>query len=228
MQNLPTSQSMSQGPLAQFRDRLTDYLPTFAGGLVVLLLGVAVGWVAKRAVVRALIWLRLDRLGGRHAWRAAFSKGDVRSALYNVIGSIAMALIIMVFLINALQIWGLGALAQMIERILFYIPNLGVVAIIVGAGLLLANTLAAKIEDALEEEDVAKPRLLAKIFKGALLAVVGALAMWQLGFARQIVLAAFLIGFGAIGIAFAVGVGLGSAKAIQKLWEGMIDKTKES
>jgi hypothetical protein len=56
---------------------------------------------------------------------------------------------------------------------------------------------------------------------------VAALALWQAAFAREIVLAAFLISFGAIGVAFAVAVGLGSAKAIQRVWEGLFEKSKE-
>ena len=220
-------QAPSAGPLAQFGNRVSEYLPALTGGLLVLVMGVVVSWVVKRAVIRALTWLRLDRLGGREAWRAAFGKADVRSALYNLVGSVAMVLVLLVFLDNALQIWGLTVLARLIEALLVYLPNLGLVAVIVGVGVLVSNTLANRVEDALEEEDIAHPRLLSKIFKGALLAVVGALALWQLDFARQIVLAAFLISFGAIGVAFAMAVGLGSAKAIQGAWERMFGKPKD-
>ncbi|MDH3455992.1 MAG: hypothetical protein OER90_04050, partial [Gemmatimonadota bacterium] len=44
---------------------------------------------------------------------------------------------------------------------------------------------------------------------------------------REIVLAAFLITFGAIGVAFAVAVGLGSARAIQRGWESLFDRPDE-
>lgn len=40
--------------------------------------------------------------------------------------------------------------------------------------------------DALEDEGVPHPRLIARMFKGALLAFVAALALWQLNFAREI------------------------------------------
>ncbi len=221
------NQIPSSGTLAEFQSRLAEYLPTLAGGLVVLLLGMGVGWLAKRAVIRALVWLRLDRLGGTQSWRAAFAKGDVRSALYNLVGSVVMGLIVLVFLENALQIWGLDVLSRQVAQVLFYLPNLAMVLLIAGVGLLLANTLADRVEDTLEEEGVGRARLVSKIFKSALLAVVGALALWQLDFARQIVLSAFLIGFGAIGVAFALAVGVGSSRAIQRALDAMLDKTKE-
>ncbi len=138
-----------------------------------------------------------------------------------------MVLVILVFLDNALQIWGLVVLSRLVDQVLFYLPNLALVVLIGGVGLLLANTLADRVEDTLEEEGVGRARLIAKIFKSALLAVVGALALWELDFARQIVLAAFLIGFGAIGVAFAIAVGGGSSKAIQRAWDTMFDKAKD-
>lgn len=223
----PSDQAATEGPLTEFIRRFTEFLPDLAAGLFVLAIGIVIGWLVKRLVVRILIWLRLDRLGGRLAWRAAFGKGDVRAALYDLVGTVAMILVVLVFLDDALQIWGLTALSETIGRLIVYLPNLLFVTLIVGIGLLVSNTLAHRVEDALEEEGFAHPRFIARLFKSALLAVVGALALWQLAFAREIVLAAFLISFGAIGIAFAVAVGLGSAKAIQRVWESLLEKSKE-
>lgn len=219
-------QDESFGPLREFAQRFSDYLPSLAAGLFVLVLGIAVGWVVKRAVVRILIWLRLDRLGGRVGWRAAFSKGDVRAALYNLIGTIGMLLVILIFLDNALQILGLTVLSRMIEKLVFYLPNLGLVALIVAVGVLLANVVAGRVQDALELEEFVHARLVGTLFRGVLLFVVGALALWQLGFARNIVLSGFLIAFGAMGLAFAMGVGLGTVKAIQKGLEALFQKRK--
>lgn len=215
------------GPFPEFFQRLSDYLPTLAVGFLLLVLGVAVGWVVKRAVVRVLIWLRLDRLGGRVGWRAAFGKGDVRAALYNLLGWIAMLLIVLVFLDNALQILGLTVLSRMVDNLVFYLPNLGLVGLIVGLGILISNAVAHRAEDLFEEEDFAHARLIGKLLKGVLLSVVSAIALWQLGIARQIVLSAFLIAFGAIGVAFALAVGLGSAGALQRGWEALFKKRKE-
>lgn len=222
----PAVQAPNEGPLAEFVRRFTDFLPDLTAGLFVLAVGVVVGWLVKRLVIRILVWLRLDRLGGRLAWRAAFGKGDVRAALYNLVGTVAMILVVLVFLDDALQIWGLTALSDLIGTLAIYVPNLMIVALIVGIGILLSSILARRIEDALEEEGFAHARFVARIFKSALLAVVAALALWQLDFAREIVLAAFLIGFGAIGISFAVAVGLGSAKPIQRVWESLIEKSE--
>lgn len=220
-------QAQGTGPLAGFVRRVTDYLPTAAAGLLVVGLGIAGGWVAKRLVVRILLWLRLDRLAGRVGWRAAMAKGDVRAALYNLAGNVVFLIVFLVFLDNALQILGLLVLSRMIDQAVFYLPNLAVVALIGGVGAALASLLSGRLEEALEEEEFEHARLVAKLFKGVLLAVVAALGLWQLNFAREIVLAAFLIAFGAFGVAFAVALGLGSAKAVQHGWESLFDKKRK-
>ncbi len=220
-------QQQDSGALAEFVRRVTEYLPTLAAGLLVVALGVVVGWVVKRLVVRILTWLRLDRLAGRVGWRAAMGKGDVRAALYELVGNIAFIIVVLIFLDNALQILGLLVLSRLLDSVVFYLPNLGVVAAIAVAGLVIANVLSQRLEDALEEEEIEHARLIAKLLKGALYAIVGALVLWQLGFARQIVLASFLIMFGAVGVAFAVAVGVGSAKAVQGGWEGLFAKKRK-
>ncbi len=214
------------GALAEFGERFADYLPSLAAGLFVLALGILVGWVAKRAVVRILTWLRLDRLGRAVGWRAAFRKGDIREGLYNVAGTVAMVLIVLVFLENSVEILGLKVLSDLLARLVFYLPNMGLVALIVAIGVLLSNLLADRVQDALEDEEFARARLVSRLLKGSLLFVVGALALWQLNFARQIVLSGFLIAFGAMGAAFALAVGLGAHRAIQKGVEALFEKRK--
>jgi Mechanosensitive ion channel, conserved TM helix len=219
-------QQQQTGALPELVRRMSDYLPTLAAGLLVLALGVAAGWLAKRLVVRILIWLRLDRLAGQVGWRAAMGKGDVRAAFYNMLGTVAFAIVVLIFLDNALQIWGLTVLSRAIDNAVFYLPNLLLVALLAGIGSLVANLLSRQLEQALEEEELEHARLVAKLFKGVLLAIVGALVLWQLDFARQVVLAAFLIAFGAVGVAFAVALGLGSARAVQHGWESLFEKKK--
>ncbi len=216
----------AQGPLAELSTRFTNYIPTLAAGLVVVLVGVVVGWLAKRAVIALLKWIRLDRLGGPTSWRSALAKADVRAALYNAMGTITMAVVILVFLDNALQIWGLMVLAGVADQMIAYLPNLAVAAVIIGVGLLIATSVGERVEDTFAEAGLASPRLLGGIARAAVLAIVAALAIWELNFARQIVMGAFLIGFGSIGVAFALAVGTGSSQAIREAWQQMFERQR--
>ena len=215
------------GEIAGFAERVSAYLPTLFAGLLVLAAGVVVGWVVKRVIVRILIWLRLDRLSGRFGWRAALGRGDTRAALYSLAGTAAMIVVVLLFLENALEIWGLTVLSRMADRVMVSLPEIGLALLVVVVGVLVARMAGERIEDLLEEEEFRRARLAGAICRSVLLTLTGALALWQLGFARQIVLAAFLILFGAIGVAFALAVGLGSAQAVRKAWDALFEKRRE-
>jgi hypothetical protein len=212
--------------IAGFFDRVSAYLPTLFAGLLLVAAGVAVGWVAKRAVIRILIWLRLDRLGGRVGWRAALGRGDTRAALYNVAGSAVMLLVVLVFLDNALAVLGLVVLTRMLDGLVDYLPRLALAAVVAALGLALTRMAAEAVERTLEEEDFPRARLAGRICRGALVTLVAALTLWELDFARQIVLSGFLIAFGGISVAFALAVGLGSVEAIRRAWESFGEKRK--
>lgn len=161
-------QVQDTGPVAKFAQQFSDYLPQLTAGLFIAALGLVVGWLVKRALIRLLVWFRLDRLAGRVGWRAAMGKGDVRAALYNLVGTVAMVVVALVFVDNALEILGLRVLSRLIGQLVFYVPNLVLVGLIVGVGLLIANLVSERAEDALEEEEFEHARLIAKLLKGVM------------------------------------------------------------
>ncbi len=214
-------------PLGALIQRFTDYLPTLTAGLLVLALGLVLGWLAKRAVIRVMIWLRLDRLAGRVGWRSALGKGDARAAVYDLLGNLALTVVGLVFLDNALTIWGLAVLSRLLDSLVFSLPRIALAGLIVAVGITVSTAAAERARDALEDEGLAHAGLLAKALKAMLLAVVAALGLWELNFARQIVLSGFIIAFGAMGIAFALSVGLGSSRAIQRAWDELFQDRKD-
>jgi hypothetical protein len=221
MQAQPIQTGQPAQPLSELWAQFVAFLPHLAAGLFIILVGLFLGWLVKRAVIRTLVWLRLDRLAGRVGWRAAFGKGDVRSALYNLAGNVAMFLVILIFADDALNRWGFTALSRIIASLVVYLPNIAIVAVIVGVGLFVSVALEIRVTEVLTEEGVARARVIGKAVRAALVTLVFALALWQLHFARELVLAGFLISLGSIGVAFALGAGLGMAKAIEHGLSGL-------
>jgi hypothetical protein len=124
---------MEQKPFESVRDVMTNivgYLPTLLAGLIVLVLGGIVAWVVSRLVVRILILLRLDRVIVRFGWGRALDKGDVRHSLFGLVGMILGFLVFLVFLENAVVLWKLTVLSQLLERIIILIPQLMVATLI--------------------------------------------------------------------------------------------------
>lgn len=205
-------------------DDVMSFLPTLLAGLAVVLVGLLVSWLFARALVRVLIWLRLDRVVARFRWGGALGKGDVRHTLYAGLGGVAGILLFLPFLDNALVVWKLTVLSRVLERLVFRVPDLLGSVLIMGVGYLVAAGVSRSVRQALYEENVARAALVGRVARAAVLVLAAAMALVELEFARTIVTYAFLIAFGALAAAFVLAVGLGSREAVALMWRDLLER----
>jgi MFS family permease len=206
---------------------LTRYLPTLLAGLLVLVLGAIVAWIVSKLVVRILIFLRLDRVVVRLGWGRALEKGDVRHSVFGIVGIITGVLLFLVFLDNAVVIWKLTVLSELLEKLVRLIPQLIVAAIVLGVGWGVATTTSRAVQRTLYQEEFERARLVARIVHAAILIVASAIALVELDIAVTIVTGAFLIAFGALSLCFVLAFGLGSKRAVETMWEERFRHRKE-
>lgn len=221
---------MNDKPLESVRDliaSLAGYVPTLLAGLVVVLLGLVVGWIGSKMLVRVLILMRLDRVIGRLGWGRTLEKGDVRHSLFEMIGTLFGVLIFLVFLDNAVAIWKLTVLSRLLERLVLLVPQLLTAAIVMLTGAGIATAVSHAVQRALHQEEFERAQLVARIVRAAILVVAAAIALVQLEIAVGIVTGAFLLVFGALALSFALAFGLGSRRAVEMMWEERFRRRQE-
>jgi Mechanosensitive ion channel, conserved TM helix len=221
---------MDNKPLESVRDVMSNvvgYLPTLLAGLIVLLLGAIAAWVVSKLVVRILIFLRLDRVIVRLGWGRALDKGDVRHSLFGILGVLAGLLLFLIFLDNAVVIWKLSVLSKLLEKLVQLVPQLITAGIILLIGWGVANAVARAVHRAMIQEEFDRARLVSRIVRSAILVVACAIALVELQVAVAIVTGAFLITFGALALSFVFAFGLGSKRAVEKMWEEHMQQRKE-
>jgi hypothetical protein len=221
---------MNEKPLESFRDvvsHLTGYLPALLAGLGVVLLGWLVAWVGSKVLVRILILLRLDRVVGRFGWGGAMEKGDVRHSLFELLGTVFGVMIFLVFLDNAVAIWQLTVLSRLLESLLHLVPQLVTAAIILLVGVGIAAAVYRSVLRALLQEEFARAQLVARVIRASILVVTGSIALVQLEIAVPIVTGACLIAFGALALGFVLAFGLGSRRAVERMWEEKFRQRQE-
>lgn len=213
---------METKPLESVRDmiaHLVGYLPTLVAGLLVLLLGAVVAWIGAKFVVRMLLLTRLDRVVGRLSWGRALAKGDVRHSLFELIGSIFGVLVFLVFLDNAVTIWKLTVLSQLLERLVLVAPQLLTAVIVILVGIGVASAVSRSVQRALRQEEFARAQLVGRIVHAAIVVVAVTIALVELQIAVTIVTGAFLLTFGALALSFVLAFGLGSKRVVEDMWE---------
>lgn len=213
-QTLPT--------ISEFFRHIGDYMPKLLAGLVVFLLGLLVAWIGAKLIVRLLILSRLDRVLIRTGWVRALDKGDVRHSLFAFIGWLFGGVIFLIFLDNAIVIWGLTVLSEMLERFVLLVPRLIASIIIMLVGWGLATGVSKSVRRTLYQEEFDRARLVGRIVFAAIIVLTTAIALVQLDIAVGIVTGAFFIAFGAIGLGFVLAFGLGSRSAVETMWKEKI------
>lgn len=220
---------MNDKPLESLRDlaaSLAGYVPTLFAGLLVLLLGLLVAWIGAKFIVRVLIVMRLDRVIGRLGWGRALQKGDVRHALFSLVGNICGVLIFLVFLDNAVIIWNLTVVSRLLSRLVALAPQLltAIVVLLVGWGL--ATAAARSVQRTLHQEEFERAPFIGRIVRAAVIVVAVAIALVELNIAVHIVTGAFLLAFGALCVSFVLAFGLGSKRAVELMWEERLGRRK--
>ncbi len=213
---------MDTNSLDSVRDVMSNvvgYLPTLLAGFIVMVLGAIVAWIMSKLVVRILIFLRLDRVIMRLGWGRALEKGDVRHSLFALIGTVFGVLLFLVFLDNAVVIWKLTVLSELLEKLVNLIPQLITAGITLLIGWGIAGAVSRGVQRGLVQEEFERARLVARIVRAAVLVVACSIALVELDVAVTIVTGAFLIVFGALALAFVFAFGLGSRRAVEMMWE---------
>ena len=221
---------MPQKPLLSFDDIVADigsYLPTLLFGLVVLVVGAVMAWLISKLVVRVLILLRLDRVIVRLGWGRALEQGDVRHSLFGLVGTVIGLFVFLVFLENAILIWKLTVLSELLQKLVAFIPQLITAGIILLVGWGVAAAVFRAVLRALFQEEFDRARLVARLVRAAILVFTCALALVELNIAVGLVTGAFLIAFGALALGFALAFGLGSRRAVEMMWEKRMAPPKE-
>lgn len=208
--------------------RLAALVPNVLAMLVLLVMGVGLGGLARLLLVRLLRAIhfgpRVERWGIQQALaRAGFLREPERLA-----GSLAFWGIFLLFAmmgIDALALPGMpGATALVVQLI----PNVLAAALILLVGWLLANFLANAVLIGSVNARITEARLLARATRWGVLAFTLAAVLTQLGIGREMVTIAFGLTFGGIVLTFALAFGLGARDLARELLTRRLRQREET
>jgi hypothetical protein len=203
---------------------MIEYIPHLFAGFVLLAAGWFLGWLAKRVLVQICAALRLERFFQRFRWGEDFYKADVRYAMFNLVGNFVFFIIFMIFLSNALSVWKLTGLSQVLEDGVLFFPKLLVALLIFGAGWLIANWSGSTLQKALLKERFPHATLAARFTKIVLLLFFSAMALIQMNVARIIVIIGFTTAIITLGLLAVVLTAAGAKDIIKRVSESLDDE----
>jgi len=160
--------------------------------------------------VKGIVVSLLENLG----INSLFNKMGVRSAkssmpsLADIVGTIVQVVIILLFVVEALQIVNLYFMVTLATSVFAYLPMVLAALVILAVGFWLAN-LAERFVGSVMTKPSGAPHVLRYVAKYAILAFAFFMALSQLGIAPAIINAAFILILGGVALAFGLAFGLG-------------------
>jgi len=197
---------------------VASYIPEVIGAVVVLLLGVLVAWAVKTVVVKALRFVKVkpytDAIGLNKVFK---TKED----LVELFGDLAKWVIIIVFLVPALNILGLADVNELVKSVVAYLPQVIVSVVVLMVGAVLADLASRAVEATAQTIGAKTAAIVADIARWAVMVFAILVALDQLGIASGIIntLVTGLVALLALagGLAFGLGGQDAAKEVIERL-----------
>jgi len=197
-------------PLRQLGEQAVASLSSLLGMLVLVLLGLVVGWLAKQIVYGVLRVLQFDRLCDRIGVGMVVERTGLARSCSNLAGEVVRGLIVLTALLAGLNALGTPLTRNLVERTFLYLPHLLAAVLILIVGVLVSRFLGRSVLIAAVNENLPSARLLAGLTRFFVIVVTVVAALDELGIGRTTIIVTFAITFGGLVTAAAIAFGLGA------------------
>ena len=205
---------------------IAEFLPRFLVMLIIIVIGLFVAFVLKY-VLRALLGLtKLDRVSDD-----AGASRVLRMAHLPPMTELLSRSIFWVtwigFILVGLSVLGVAGLQEQISRLFQFLPEVFVAILILFLGAVIANFLARTALLAAVNAGHPSPKILSWSIRFVIWILAISMTLEELGVAKQTVISAFSILFGAAMLGLAIAFGLGGQDLARKCLERYLGDTKK-
>lgn len=207
------------GPLEALGKKTLALLPNVLAMVIILSVGVFTAWAMGHLVERLLRVIGLDHLSNRLGVSAALARGGVKTDPSRIAGRAAYWVVLVFAAMAGLGALNLEPINEFARSFLAYLPHLFTSALILVAGYLLSNFVSQAVLIAAVNAGLPPARLVAACSRWGVQLIAVAMALEQLGIARNIVVVGFGITLGGVVLAAAIAFGLGAKDLAKEFLE---------
>jgi hypothetical protein len=197
-------------------------LPGVLLALVIFIVGVVIAGLVGKAVSHVINLTKVNRLFEGTTIKDSVNKAGYQLNLGAFIGWLVKWFFILVFLIGALDVLGLGTVNIFLQQIVVvFLPRVIVAALIVVVGSVLASFASKAISGSARIANVQAANLIGSITKWAIWITTILFALNQLGIGADLIQTLWTAIMAALALAFGLSFGLGgkdaAARAISRV-----------
>lgn len=205
--------------------RIAEAAPRLFGAMAILIIGWGIARAVKWALAKALKAIPFDDFARKLRIADFLQKGEVKYQLSELIGVTAYWLILLAFLLAALDALGMTVAAQLLEKVLDYVPQVLAGIIVLILGLFFATVVGGVIQTAAANAGISQARALSQITRVAVIIFAVAVALEKF-FSSMIIQTTFTIVLTAVSFGLALAFGLGCKEIAGRAVSDFLDKIR--
>ena len=201
-----------------------QFVVNFVVAAIFFVIGVVVANLAGKGIEQIVSMLKIDSLLRKADVEKYFQRAGINLNTGKFFGFIVKWFLIILTLVQSLAILKLDALTQFLGEVVLYLPNFVVAALILLAGLVIAEFFAKVVVSGVKASGMGKAALLGNIARWIIwiFTLLSVLNQLGVGFIIQNVVIGLVFGLSlALGLAFGLG-GKDAAAGIISKWKNDI------
>jgi len=209
-------------PLQTALNQFLAFVPSILGALLILLIGGTIAKLIERGIVQLLKLITLDKLADQVQLSAMLAKGGIRRKLSELIGAIVYWIIMLAFVMTALNALNLDVAANLLQELINFLPSVVAAVFITIVGIFAAAFVATTIRTAASNSGVPQAHLLGQAVQAIVIifTIVAALQQLHVRFVGEV----FLIILSGLSLGAALAFGLGCRDMAGKWVAGLVDQ----
>lgn len=213
-------------PVRNLWAQLLTFLPSLISVLLLLLLGWLVATMIQKVATRFLKLARLDSLSEKVGVANILTKGDINYTLSEIIGVLIYWLIMLVVAILVVNFMHLEVAAELLNRVVLYIPNVIAAVFVLVLGIFFASILANTVRTAAANAGLQQARTLGQITQVTVAVFVFLQAVKQLGIDTTLVDMILRAIVYSLAFGFGLAIGLGCKDMAGRYVQQLVDSFK--
>ncbi len=213
-------------PVESMWSRVLGFLPTLVSVIVILIVGWMISTLIQKIITRFLKLARFDTISEKTGIANILAKGDINYTLSEIVGVIIYWLMMLVVVLMAVNTLQLTVAAELLNRVILYIPNVIASVFILVLGIFFASVVANTVRTTAATAGMQQARSLGQTTQIVIAIFVFLQALKQLKIDTSLidlfvkaVLAALALGVG-------LAIGLGCKDLAGKYVNQLVDSFK--
>lgn len=209
-------------PVQKSLENIVVFLPNILTSFLLFILGIGISFLVKVILEKFFKAIGLDKFSSSLGFHELLARGGITDTLSVLLAKFTGAIVFLIFTLLSMEALEIMVVQKLIERFLFYLPNLIIALLILVLGWLLGNFLGRAALITAVNAGVRFSRFIAAFVKYMILILAATMALEHIGIGKETVEIAFAVLFSGMVFAVSLALGLGGKDIAKKYLEDKI------